>query len=117
MIQAIIHSNKTRKQFIVKEILKKRPNVVGIYRLTMKAGSDNFRDSAIQDIMRELKEYNIDVVIYEPTLTSQSFEGYELYNTLTEFLETTDVILANRMHTDLEAVKHKLYTRDLFGDN
>ena len=117
LIQAIIHSNKTRKQFIVKEILKKRPNVVGIYRLTMKAGSDNFRDSAIQDIMRELKEYNIDVVIYEPTLTSQSFEGYELYNTLTEFLETTDVILANRMHTDLEAVKHKLYTRDLFGDN
>ena len=117
LIQAIIHSNKTRKQFIVKEILKKRPNVVGIYRLTMKAGSDNFRDSAIQDIMRELREYNIDVVIYEPTLSAQSFEGYELSNTLTEFLETADVILANRMHTDLEDVKDKLYTRDLFGDN
>ena len=117
LIQAIIHSNKTRKQFIVKEILKKRPNVVGIYRLTMKAGSDNFRDSAIQDIMRELIEYNIDVVIYEPTLSSQTFEGYELRNTLTEFLDTTDVILANRMHTDLETVKDKLYTRDLFGDN
>lgn len=117
LIQAIIHSNKTRKQFIVKEILKKRPNVVGIYRLTMKAGSDNFRDSAIQDIMRELIEYNIDVVIYEPTLSSQTFEGYELRNTLTEFLDTTDVILANRMHTDLENVRDKLYTRDLFGDN
>ena len=67
LIQAIIHSNKTRKQFIVKEILKKRPNVVGIYRLTMKSGSDNFRDSAIQDIMHELREYNVQVVIYEPT--------------------------------------------------
>lgn len=117
LIQAIIHSNKTRKQFIVKEILKKRPSVVGIYRLTMKAGSDNFRDSAIQDIMRELKEYNIEVVIYEPTLSSQTFEGYALRNSLNEFLETTDVILANRMHTDLEAVKANVYTRDLFGDN
>ena len=117
LIQAIIHSNKTRKQFIVKEILKKRPNVVGVYRLTMKAGSDNFRDSAIQDIMRELKEYNIDVVVYEPTLNTQVFEGYKLRNTLNEFLATTDLILANRMHTDLDEVKAKVYTRDLFGDN
>ncbi|GAA5185135.1 nucleotide sugar dehydrogenase [Acinetobacter kookii] len=117
LIQAIIHSNKTRKQFIVKEILKKRPNVVGVYRLTMKAGSDNFRDSAIQDIMRELKEYNIDVVVYEPTLNTQVFEGYKLRNTLNEFLATTDLILANRMHTDLDDCKAKVYTRDLFGDN
>lgn len=117
LIQAIIQSNKTRKQFIVKEILKKRPNVVGIYRLTMKAGSDNFRDSAIQDIMRELREYNIDVVIYEPTLSGETFEGYALRNRLNEFLETADVILANRMHTDLEAVKANVYTRDLFGEN
>ncbi len=117
LIQAIIHSNKTRKQFIVKEILKKRPTMVGVYRLTMKAGSDNFRDSAIQDIMRELKEYNINVVIYEPTLNMQVFEDYELRNDLNEFLATTDVILANRMHTDLEEVKAKVYTRDLFGDN
>lgn len=117
LIQAIIHSNKTRKQFIVKEILKKRPNVVGIYRLTMKAGSDNFRDSAIQDIMRELKEYNIDVVIYEPTLKTTLFEGYELHNDLNKFLQSSDVILANRMHTDLDDYKAKVYTRDLFGDN
>ena len=117
LIQAIIHSNKTRKQFIVKEILKKRPNVVGIYRLTMKAGSDNFRDSAIQDIMHELKEYNIEVVIYEPTLNTDSFEGYALRNTLNDFLNISDVILANRMHTELEDVKAKVYTRDLFGDN
>ncbi|WP_276203998.1 nucleotide sugar dehydrogenase [Acinetobacter sp. BMW17] len=117
LIQAIIHSNKTRKQFIVKEILKKRPNVVGIYRLTMKAGSDNFRDSAIQDIMHELKEYNIEVVIYEPTLNTDAFEGYELRNTLNDFLNVSDVILANRMHAELEDVKAKVYTRDLFGDN
>jgi len=117
LIQAIIHSNQTRKQFIVKEILKKRPSTVGIYRLTMKSGSDNFRDSAIQDIMRELKEYNIDVVVYEPTLNTQVFEGYKLRNTLNEFLATTDLILANRMHTDLEDCKAKVYTRDLFGEN
>lgn len=117
LIQAIIHSNKTRKNFIVKEILKKRPNVVGIYRLTMKAGSDNFRDSAIQDIMCELKEYNIDVVIYETTLKEAKFEGYTLQHELNLFLEQSDVILANRMHSDLNGVQAKVYTRDLFGDN
>lgn len=117
LIKAIIHSNKTRKQFIVKEILKKRPNVVGIYRLIMKAGSDNFRDSAIQDIIRELQEYNIQIVIYEPTLNTQVFEGYKLCNTLNKFLATTDLILANRMHTDLDDCKAKVYTRDLFGEN
>ena len=117
LIQAIIHSNQTRKQFIVKEILKKRPNTVGIYRLTMKAGSDNFRDSAIQDIIRELEEYNIQIMIYEPTLNIQVFEGYKLCNTLNEFLATTDLILANRMHTDLDDCKAKVYTRDLFGIN
>lgn len=117
LIQAVIHSNKTRKQFIVKEILKKRPEVVGVYRLTMKAGSDNFRDSAIQDIMHELKEYNIKVVVYEPTLSTDEFHGYALQNKLAEFLEKSDVILANRMHKDLGAVHTKVYTRDLFGEN
>lgn len=117
LIQAIIHSNKTRKQFIVKEILKKRPNVVGIYRLTMKSGSDNFRDSAIQDIMRELKEYNVEVIVYEPTLKIDMFQGYALKNILTEFLEKSDVIVTNRMNTDLENVIEKVYTRDLFGEN
>lgn len=117
LIQAIIHSNQTRKQFIVKEILKKRPKIVGVYRLTMKAGSDNFRDSAIQDIMHELREYNINVVIYEPTLDMESFEGYQLQNQLSAFLQNSDVILANRMHADLDCAKAKVYTRDLFGDN
>ncbi len=117
LIQAIIQSNKTRKKFIVKEILKKRPDIVGVYRLTMKSGSDNFRDSAIQDIMHELKEYNIEVVVYEPTLNVKEFEGYVLYSQLTEFLSKSDVILANRMHIDLNPVQSKVYTRDLFGDN
>lgn len=117
LIQAIIHSNQTRKQFIVKEILKKRPNVVGVYRLTMKAGSDNFRDSAIQDIMHELKEYNIEVIVYEPTLNVEYYEGYSVKNNLHEFLNASDVILANRMNEDLTEVKSKLYTRDLFGEN
>ena len=117
LIQAIIHSNKTRKQFIVKEILKKRPNIVGIYRLTMKAGSDNFRDSAIQDIIRELEEYNIQVQIYEPTLQQETFETYAVQNNLNEFLSSSDVILANRMSDDLKHESSKVYTRDLFGDN
>ena len=117
LIQAIIQSNKTRKQFIVKEILKKRPNVVGVYRLTMKAGSDNFRDSAIQDIIRELEEYNVQVQIYEPTLQQETFETYIVKNDLNEFLSSSDVILANRMHSDLKEYQFKLYTRDLFGEN
>lgn len=117
LIQAIIHSNKTRKQFIVKEILKKRPNIVGIYRLIMKAGSDNFRDSAIQDVIRELAEYNIQVQIYEPTLRHDKFENYAVQNNLNEFLSSSDVILANRMSDDLKHESSKVYTRDLFGDN
>lgn len=117
LIQAIIHSNRTRKQFIVKEILKKRPNVVGIYRLTMKAGSDNFRDSAIQDIIRELEEYNIQIQIYEPTLQQEKFENYAVQNDFNEFLSGSDVILANRLSDDLKRVSSKVYTRDLFGEN
>lgn len=117
LIQAIIQSNQTRKKFIVKEILKKRPNVVGIYRLTMKAGSDNFRDSAIQGIIHELEEYNIQILIYEPTLKITHFGNYPLENKLNQFLECADVILANRMHNDLKEQQDKVYTRDLFGEN
>ncbi|SUU07404.1 nucleotide sugar dehydrogenase [Acinetobacter haemolyticus] len=117
LIQAIIHSNKTRKQFIIKEILKKRPNMVGVYRLTMKAGSDNFRDSAIQDIIRELEEYNVQIQIYEPTLNQEKFEAYALQNDLNQFLLSSDVILANRMSEDLKRDIDKVYTRDLFGEN
>jgi UDPglucose 6-dehydrogenase len=117
LIQAIIYSNQTRKHFIVKEILKKRPNIVGIYRLNMKAGSDNFRDSAIQDIMYELEEYNVQIQIYEPTLYQDKFENYSLQNNLNKFLSSSDVILANRMSDDLKCESRKVYTRDLFGEN
>lgn len=117
LIQAIIQSNQTRKKFIVKEILKKRPNVVGIYRLTMKAGSDNFRDSAIQGIIHELEEYNVQVQIYEPTLKQEKFGRYALQNNLDDFLLSSDVILANRMSDVLKTNSHKVYTRDLFGEN
>ena len=115
LIQAIIHSNRTRKQFIVKEVLKKRPTTVGVYRLTMKAGSDNFRDSAIQDIIRELEEYNINIIIYEPTLNVDKFENYSLVNNLKLFKQRSDIILANRISEDLIDIKSKVYTRDLFG--
>lgn len=117
LIQAIIQSNQTRKKFIVKEILKKRPNVVGIYRLTMKAGSDNFRDSAIQDIIHELEEYKIQVQIYEPTLQKETFENYAVKNNLNEFLSSSDVIIANRISDELKQELNKVYTRDLFGEN
>lgn len=117
LIQAIIHSNKTRKQFIVKEILKKRPKMVGIYRLTMKAGSDNFRDSAIQDIIRELEEYGVEIMIYEPTLKENKFENYTVNHDLNAFLAHSDVILANRIQSELDTVRAKVYTRDLFGEN
>lgn len=83
----------------------------------MKAGSDNFRDSAIQDIMRELKEYNVEIIVYEPTLNVDNYEGYLVQNNLNEFLNISDVILANRMNDDLTEVQSKLYTRDLFGEN
>lgn len=117
LIQAIIYSNKTRKQFIVKEILKKRPHIVGIYRLTMKVGSDNFRESAIQDIIHELEEYNIQIQIYEPTLNKEKFENYVLQNDLNKFLSSSDVIVANRMNDELKRWCNKVYTRDLFGEN
>ena len=117
LIQAIIHSNKTRKQFIVKEILKKRPEVVGIYRLTMKADSDNFRDSAIQDIISELEEYNIQIVIFEPTLQQSHFGRYKLIEDFKRFSILSDTILANRLADELAPVQHKVYTRDLFGEN
>lgn len=90
---------------------------MGIYRLTMKADSDNFRDSAIQDIIHELEEYNIQIQIYEPTLQHEKFENYSLQNNLNKFLSSSDVILANRMSEDLKQDLNKVYTRDLFGDN
>lgn len=115
LIEAIVNSNKTRKDFITEEIIKTKPQVVGIYRLTMKTGSDNFRASAIQDIIKNLRENNIDVIIYEPTLTKNEFNGFKVINDINEFKTKSSIILANRQENLLEDVKDKVYTRDLFS--
>lgn len=115
LIEAIVKSNKTRKEFITEEILKLKPQVVGIYRLTMKSGSDNFRSSAIQDIIKNLKAENQEIIIYEPTLTKQEFYGCKVINNIDEFKEKSSVIIANRLEENLIDVKEKVYTRDLFS--
>lgn len=115
LIEAIVKSNKTRKDFITEEIIKTKPQVVGIYRLTMKTGSDNFRASAIQDIIKSLRGNNIDVIIYEPTLTKNEFNGFKVINDINEFKTKSSIILANRQENLLEDVKDKVYTRDLFS--
>lgn len=117
LISAIIQSNTTRKDFIAEEILKKSPKVVGIYRLVMKAGSDNFRQSAIQGIMKRLKAKGIELVIYEPALHEGAFYNSKVLTDIHEFKATADIIIANRIVVDLDDVLDKVYTRDLFGDN
>lgn len=114
LIESIIRANKTRKQFIAKEIIRLNPEVIGVYRLTMKHGSDNFRSSAIQDIINIFKEYNKTVVIYEPTLKEQEFNGCRVVNDLNEFKNMSSVIIANRFNPELSDVSDKVYTRDLF---
>lgn len=117
LISAIIQSNATRKDFIAEQILVKQPKRVGIYRLVMKAGSDNFRQSAIQGIMKRLKAKGIEIVIYEPVLQEKTFFNSVVMDDLNEFKKVTDVIVANRVVADLEDVIEKVFTRDLFGDN
>lgn len=117
LISAIIQSNTTRKDFIAEEILKKSPKVVGIYRLVMKAGSDNFRQSAIQGIMKRLKAKGIELLIYEPALHEGAFYNSKVLTDIHEFKATADIIIANRIVADLDDVLDKVYTRDLFGDN
>ena len=117
LIDAIIQSNTTRKDFIAEQILAKKPKVVGIYRLVMKQGSDNFRQSAIQGVMKRLKAKGVEIVVYEPSLTESSFFNSLVINDLQIFKKKTDVIIANRMVAELEDVTYKTYTRDLFGEN
>lgn len=112
LIEAIVKSNETRKQHISDVILETGSKVVGIYRLTMKTGSDNFRDSAIFDVITKLKDNNIEVIVYEPNL--QEYKGLELSNDLEYFLETSDLIIANRIDSILNPVHDKVYSRDLF---
>lgn len=115
LISAIVESNRTRKDHIAKMIMDKNPNVVGIYRLTMKTGSDNFRASSIQGIMKRIKANGIEVVVYEPTLNEESFFNSRVINNLDEFKSISDVIVVNRMNDELNDVKDKVYTRDLYN--
>ena len=115
LIRAIVRSNNTRKRHITEMIMRRNPEVVGIYRLTMKTDSDNFRASAIQGIIEKLKDEDVEVIIYEPTLKSDSFNGCRVIKNFAEFSEESDVILANRFESMLENVKEKVYTRDLYS--
>ncbi|MCR9132581.1 MAG: nucleotide sugar dehydrogenase [bacterium] len=115
LIQAIVDANRTRKDFIANQICKNDPKVVGVYRLVMKAGSDNFRQSAIQGIMKRIKAKGITVIIYEPFLKDEEFYNSEVVRDLDEFKKGSDVIIANRMVEEIQDVNEKVYTRDLFG--
>lgn len=117
LIRAIVEANSTRKDFIADSILKLNPKVVGVHRLIMKAGSDNFRASSIQGIMKRIKAKGIEVIVYEPVLTDSTFFKSRVVNDLAKFKKEADVIVANRMTDDLQDVVAKVYTRDLFGQD
>lgn len=115
IIRAIVDANDTRKQHIANMILERKPKVVGVYRLTMKSGSDNFRSSAIQDVINFIREAGVEVIVYEPVLTTEQFEGLRVVRNFASFKEEADVIVANRLDEELNDVKDKVYTRDVFS--
>jgi UDPglucose 6-dehydrogenase len=117
LISAIVEANTTRKDFIAQDILKRKPKVVGIYRLIMKAGSDNFRASSVQGIMKRIKAKGVEVIIYEPAMNEQDLFNSKIINSLSQFKGQADVIVANRITEEIRDVADKIYSRDLFGDN
>jgi UDPglucose 6-dehydrogenase len=117
LIEAIVTSNRTRKDFIADEIIRRNPRTVGIYRLAMKAGSDNFRSSAVQGVMKRIKAKGVEVIVYEPLLDEAQFFNSEVTHELASFKNRCDVIIANRMVDELDDVSNKVFTRDLFGSD
>lgn len=115
LIGAIVAANKTRKTAIVNEILKRQPSIVGVYRLTMKAGSDNFRESAIQDVLEMLSKSGIEILIYEPEIKDKVFGAFNIENDFEKFAKLSDVIIANRRQSELDDMQDKIFTRDVFG--
>lgn len=117
LIHAIVEANTTRKDFIANDILQKKPKKVGVYRLIMKEGSDNFRSSSIQGIMKRIKAKGVEVIVFEPTLLEKEFYNSRVIRNLEDFKKEADIIITNRQSDMLNDVQHKVYTRDLFGSN
>jgi UDPglucose 6-dehydrogenase len=117
LIRAIVDANRTRKDFLADQIIARKPKKVGVFRLVMKAGSDNFRQSSIQGIMKRIKAKGIEVVIYEPAMVEEEFYGSKVVRDLEIFKQESDVIIANRMTATIADVKEKVFTRDLFGSD
>jgi UDPglucose 6-dehydrogenase len=117
LMQAIVDSNTTRKDFIAESVVRRKPDVVGIYRLIMKSGSDNFRSSSVQGVMKRIKAKGIEVVVYEPELKEPKFYNSRVINDLDQFMRMSDVIVANRVTAEISAARDKIFTRDLFGSD
>jgi len=114
LVSAIVDANSTRKDFIADSVINKNPKVVGVYRLIMKAGSDNYRESSVQGVMKRIKAKGIEVIIYEPVLKHKEFDGLKVIKNLEEFKNLSDIIVANRITDEIKDIQLKVYTRDLF---